>query len=73
MTFTVGEILFLMAAVVVIVFLAKGMTIIEALTRFNEKVGKKWKEQQEKNRRSDKEKHDKRSRWRSWWSERRYI
>ncbi len=60
MTFTVGEILFLMAAVVVIVFLAKGMTIIEALTRFNEKVGKKWKEQQEKNRRSDKEKHDKR-------------
>ncbi len=60
MTFTVGEILFLMAAVVVVVILAKGMTIIEALTRFNEKVGKKWKEQEEKNRRSDKEKHDKR-------------
>ncbi len=60
MTFTVGEVLFLLAALGLVVILASGMTILVALTKFNEWVGKKWKEQQEKNRRSDKEKHDKR-------------
>jgi hypothetical protein len=53
MTFTVGEILFLLAALGLIVFLVRGMTILDVLTRFNEKVGKKWKEQEEKNRRTD--------------------
>ncbi len=53
MTFTVGEILFLLAALSLIVFLVRGITILDVLTRFNEKVGKKWKEQEEKNRRTD--------------------
>ncbi len=52
MTFTVGEVLFLLAALGLVVFLAWGTTILEALTTFNDWVGKKWKEQQEKNRRT---------------------
>jgi len=55
LTFTVGEVLFLLAALSLVVFLAWGMTIMEALAKFNEWVGKKWKEQQEKNRRTDDE------------------
>ena len=55
MTFTVGEVLFLLAALGLVVFLAWGTTILEALTKFNDCVGKKWKEQQEKNRRTDDE------------------
>ncbi len=55
MTFTVGEVLFLLAALGLVVFLAWGTTILEALTKFNDWVGKKWKEQQEKNRRTDDE------------------
>ncbi len=55
MTFTVGEVLFLLAALGLGVFLAWGTTILEALTKFNDWVGKKWKEQQEKNRRTDDE------------------
>ncbi len=51
--FTIGEVLFLLAAIGVVVFLAWGTTILEALTQFNEWVGKKWKEQQERNRRTD--------------------
>ncbi len=53
MKFTIGEVLFLLAAIGVVVFLAWGTTILEALTQFNEWVGKKWKEQQERNRRTD--------------------
>jgi len=53
LTFTVGEVLFLLAALGLVVFLAWGTTILEALTKFNDWVGKKWKEQQEKNRRTD--------------------
>ena len=55
MTFTVGVVLFLLAALGLVVILASGMTILVALTKFNEWVGKKWKEQQEKNRRTDDE------------------
>ncbi len=55
MTFTVGEVLFLLAALALVVFLAWGTTILEALTKFTDGVGKKWKEQQEKNRRTDDE------------------
>ncbi len=55
MTFTVGEVLFLLAALGLVVFLAWGTTILEALTKFNDWVGRKWKEQQEKNRRTDDE------------------
>ncbi len=51
--FTVGEVLFLLAAVGLVVLLAWGTTILETLTKFNDWVGKKWKEQQEKNRRTD--------------------
>ena len=53
MTFTVGEVLFLLAALGLVVFLAWGTTILEALTKFNDWVSRKWKEQQEKNRRTD--------------------
>ena len=55
MTFTVGEVLFLLAVIGLVVLLAWGTTILEALTKFNDWVGKKWKEQQEKNRRTDDE------------------
>ncbi len=51
--FTIGEVLFLLAAIGVVGFLAWGTTILEALTQFNEWVGMKWKEQQERNRRTD--------------------
>lgn len=49
MTFTVGEILFILAALGLVVIFAQGMTILEALTKFCEWVGKKWKEQEKKN------------------------
>ncbi len=55
MKFTVGEVLFLLAVIGLVVLLAWGTTILEALTKFNDWVGKKWKEQQEKNRRTDDE------------------
>ena len=53
MKFTTGEVLFLLTAIGVGIFLAWGTTILEALTQFNKWVGKKWKEQQEKNQRAD--------------------
>ncbi len=55
MKFTVGEVLFLLAVIGLVVLLAWGTTILEALTKFNDWVGKKWKEQQEKNRRTNDE------------------
>ncbi len=55
MKFTVGEVLFLLAVIGLGVLLAWGTTILEALTKVNDWVGKKWKEQQEKNRRTDDE------------------
>ena len=55
MNFTLEETLILLAALALVVFLVWGTTILEALTKFNDWVGKKWKEQQEKNRRTDDE------------------
>ncbi len=55
MKFTVGEVLFLLAVIGLVVLLAWGTTILGALAKFNDWVGKKWKEQQEKNRRTDDE------------------
>ena len=53
MNFTLEEALILLAVIGLVVLLAWGTTILEALTKFNDWVGKKWKEQQEKNRRTD--------------------
>ena len=55
MNFTLEEALILLAVIGLVVLLAWGTTILEALTKFNDWVGKKWKEQQEKNRRTDEE------------------
>ncbi len=55
MKFTSGEVLFLLAAIGVVVFLAWGTTILEALTQFNEWVGRKYEEQRQKNQRTDDE------------------
>ena len=55
MNFTLQEALILLAVIGLVVLLAWGTTILEALTKFNDWVGKKWKEQQEKNRRTDDE------------------
>ena len=53
MTVTVGEILLILAGVALVVLIFKGMTILDALTRFTEWSGEKWKEQRDKNRRAD--------------------
>ncbi len=53
MKFTTGEVLFLLTAIGVVVFLAWGTTILEALTRFNDWVGRKYEEQRQKNQRTD--------------------
>ncbi len=55
MNFTLEEALILLAVIGLVVLLAWGTTILEVLTKFNDWVGKKWKEQQEKNRRTDDE------------------
>ena len=55
MNLTVEEALILLAVIGLVVLLAWGTTILETLTKFNDWVGKKWKEQQEKNRRTDDE------------------
>ncbi len=55
MNFTLEEALILLAVIGLVVLLAWGTTILEALTKLNDWVGKKWKEQQEKNRRTDDE------------------
>ncbi len=55
MNFTLEEALILLAVIGLVVLLAWGTPILEALTKFNDWVGKKWKEQQEKNRRTDDE------------------
>ena len=53
MTVTVGEFLLILTAVALVVLIAKGMTILDALTRFTEWTGEKWKEERDKNRRAD--------------------
>ena len=52
MTVTVGEILLILAGVALVVLIIKGMTILDALTRFTEWTGEKWKEQRDKNQRA---------------------
>ena len=53
MKFTVGEVFVILAVIVLVVLLAWGTTILEALTKFNDWVGKKWEEQRQKNQRAD--------------------
>ncbi|MDA2911689.1 hypothetical protein MYX04_12270 [Nitrospiraceae bacterium AH_259_D15_M11_P09] len=55
MNFTLEEALILLAVIGLVVLLAWGTTILEALTKFNDWVGKKWKEQEAKNQRTDDE------------------
>jgi len=55
LNFTLEEALILLAAIGLVVLLAWGPTILEALTKFNDWVGKKWKEQEAKNQRTDDE------------------
>ncbi len=50
MTFTVGEILLILAGIGLVLLFTQGMTILDALTKFTDWTGKKWKEQEEKNR-----------------------
>ncbi len=52
MTFTVGEILLNLAEVGLVVQFTQGMTILDALAKFTEWKGKKWKEQKEKSRKT---------------------
>ena len=56
MNLTVEEALILLAVIGLVVLLAWGTTILEALNKFNDWVGKKWKEQEAKNQRTDDEK-----------------
>jgi len=55
LNFTLEEALILLAVIGLVVLLAWGTTILEALTKFNDWVGKKWKEQEAKNQRTDDE------------------
>ncbi len=55
MKFTVGEVFVILAVIGLVVLLAWGTTILEALTKFNDWVGKKWEEQRQKNQRADDE------------------
>ncbi len=53
MTFSLEEVLLLLAVISLVVVLAWGPTLLEALTKFNDWVGKKYEEQREKNQRAD--------------------
>ena len=53
MTVTGGEILLILAGVALVVLIIKGETIFDALTRFTEWTGEKWKEQRDKNQRAN--------------------
>ncbi len=53
MTFSLEEILLLLAVIGLVVVLSWGTTILGALTTFNDWVGKKYEEQREKNQRAD--------------------
>ncbi len=46
-------VLLLLAVIGLVVVLAWGTTLLEALTTFNDWVGKKYEEQREKNQRAD--------------------
>ncbi len=53
MTFSLEEVLLLLAVIGLVGLLAWGTTIIEALTKFNDWVGRKYEEQRQKNQRAD--------------------
>ncbi len=53
MTFSLEEVLLLLAVIGLVVVLSWGTTILGALTTFNDWVGKKYEEQREKNQRAD--------------------
>ncbi len=53
MKFSLEEMLLLLAVIGLVVVLAWGTTILEALTTFNDWVGKKLEEQRQKNQRAD--------------------
>ncbi len=55
MNFTLEEALILLAVIGLVVLLAWGTTILETLTKFNDWVGKKWKEKDANNPRTDDE------------------
>ncbi len=55
MTFSLEEVLLLLAVIGLVVLLAWGPTILEALTKFKDWVGKKLEEQRQKNQRADDE------------------
>ena len=55
MKFSPEEVLLLLAVIGLVVLLAWGTTILEALTKFNDWVGKKFEEQRQKNQRADDE------------------
>ena len=53
MKFSLEEVLLLLAVIGLVGLLAWGTTILEALTKFNDWVGRKYEEQREKNQRAD--------------------
>ncbi len=53
MNFTLEDALILLAVIGLVVLLAWGTTILEALTKFNDWVGRKYEEQRQKNQRTD--------------------
>ncbi len=53
MTFSLEEVLLLLAVIGLVGLLAWGTTILGALTKFNDWVGRKYEEQRQKNQRAD--------------------
>ncbi len=53
MTFSLEEVLLLLAVIGLVGLLAWGTTILEALTKFNDWVGRKYEEERQKNQRAD--------------------
>ncbi len=53
MKFSLEEVLPLLAVIGLVGLLAWGTTILEALTKFNDWVGRKYEEQRQKNQRAD--------------------
>ncbi len=53
MTFSLEEVLLLLAVIGLVVVLAWGPTLLGALMKFNDWVGRKYEEQREKNQRAD--------------------
>ena len=58
MTFSLEEGLILLALIGLVVVLAWGTTLLEALTKFNDWVGRKYEEQREKNQRQKNQRAD---------------